>query len=287
MMRGLAIAAAYHRLHRALCRGVAERHQFLLPAGDDAGSGLGDLRPVVEPAQRLHRPDLVRSRRLLRRRRLCRRARPGLFRPVAVGHDPDRRRARRHRRTADRLSDLPPAGPLLRAGDARLPARHSLRVRMARPSGSDAADQARQSDRLYAVRRSPSLHAAGAGDDARHDPADAGGRAVALRHGAARDQAERGRGGSCGDQHAGLEAPRHHAQRRHRRRGWRILRGRAAGGDAAIRVRHAGVGTGADGRHVRRRRNGLGSGDRIGDPDPVGRNAATPKRARAFPAFRA
>ena len=110
----------------------------------DAGAGLGDLRPVVEPAQRLHRADLVRSRRLLRRRRLCRRARPDPFRSVAVDHDPDRRRARRHRRTADRISDLPPAGPLLRAGDARLPARHSLRVRMARLSGSDAADQARQ-----------------------------------------------------------------------------------------------------------------------------------------------
>ena len=36
----------------------------------------------------------------------------------------------------------------------------------------------------------PPLHAAGAGDDARHDPADARDRAVALRHGAARDQAE-------------------------------------------------------------------------------------------------
>jgi branched-chain amino acid transport system permease protein len=82
-----------------------------------------------------------------------------------------------------------------------------------------------------------------------------------------------GRRGSRGDQHAGLEAPGRHAQRRHRRSGWRILRGRAAGGDPAIRIRHAGVGPGADGRHVRRRRNGLGAGDRIGDPDPVGRNA--------------
>ena len=206
----MAIAAAYHCLHRALCGGVAERDQFLLPAGDDAGSGLGDLRPVVEPAQRIHRTDLVRSRRLLRRRRLYRRARPDPFRSVAVGNDPDRSRPRRHRRIADRLSDLPPAGPLLRAGDAGLPARHSLRVRMARPSGSHAADQARQSDRLYAIRRSPSLHAAGAGDDARHHPADARHRTVALRHGAACDQAERGRRGSRGDQHAGLEAPRRH-----------------------------------------------------------------------------
>ena len=98
-------------------------------------------------------------------------------------------------------------------------------------------------------------------------------RTVALRHGAACDQAERSRRGSRRDQHAGLEAPCRHAERRHRRRGWRILRRRAAGGDPAIRVRHAGVGTGADGRHVRRCRNGLGSGDRIGDPDPIGRNA--------------
>ena len=116
---------------------------------------------------------------------------------------------------------------------------------------------------------------------------DAGGRAVALRHGAARDQAERGRGGSRRHQHAGLEAPRHHPQRRDRRSGWRLLRGGAAGGDAAVGVRHAGVGAGADGRHVRRRRNGVGTGDRIGDPDPIGRNAATPKRARASPASRA
>ena len=117
------------------------------------------------------------------------------------------------------------------------------------------------------------LHAAGAGDDARHDPADASDRAVALRHGAARDQAERGRGRSCRHQYAGLEAARHHAERRDCRSGRRLLRRRAAGRDPAIGVRHAGVGAGADGRHVRRRRNGLGTGDRIGDPDPAGRNA--------------
>ena len=78
-----------------------------------------------------------------------------------------------------------------------------------------------------------------------------------------------------------------HAQRRHRRRGRRLLRGRAAGGDAAIGVRHAGLGAGADGRHVRRRRNGLGAGDRRGDPDPAGRDAARRSSARAFPASRA
>ena len=65
--------------------GVAERHQFVLPAGVDAGSGLGSVRPVVEPAQRIYRTDLVRSRGFLRNRRLYRRTRSDLFRPVAMG----------------------------------------------------------------------------------------------------------------------------------------------------------------------------------------------------------
>ncbi len=146
--------------------------------------------------ERLHRADLVRPRRLLRDRRLCDRARPDLFRHLALAADPGRRHARRHRRAPDRISDLPPAGPLLRAGDARLPARHSLRVRVARLPGGDASDQARRADRLYAVRRSPHLHAAGAGHHACHHRADAGDRAIPLRHGAARDQAERGCGRS-------------------------------------------------------------------------------------------
>ena len=132
------------------------------------------LRPVLEPAQRLHRPGLVRPRRLLRPRRLCRRARPDPFRPLAVDHDPDCGHPRRPRRTADRLSDLPPARPLLRAGDARLPAGPALRLRMARLSGSHAADEARQCRRLHAVRRSPPLHAARAGDAVRHHAADTG-----------------------------------------------------------------------------------------------------------------
>ena len=37
----------------------------------------------------------------------------------------------------------------------------------------------------------------------------------------------------------------------------------AAGRDAALGVRHAGVGAGADRRDVRRRRHGLGTGDRL------------------------
>ena len=179
--------------------------------------------------------------------------------------------------------------PLLRAGDAGLPARafstcsngSAIRKSRCRCKRDDAA-------RLSCSSPIPALYTLlalamllGTILLTRAD------RALALRHGAARDQAERGRRGSRRHQHAGLEAARHHAQRRHRRRGRRVLRGRAAGGDAAIGVRHAGVGAGADGRDVRRRRHGLGSGDRLGDPDPAGRNAATPKPARAFPASRA
>jgi branched-subunit amino acid transport system permease len=40
----------------------------------------------------------------------------------------------------------------------------------------------------------------------------------------------------------------------------------------AITLSGAGIRTGADGRNVRRRRHGVGSGDRIGDPDPAGRD---------------
>ena len=110
------------------------------------------------------------------------------------------------RRPPDRFSDLPLARPLLRAGDARLPARHSLRLRVARLPGSYAADQARRSDRLHAVQRSPALHAAGAGHADRRDRADARGRAQPVRHGADGDQAEPGGGGGRRHQHAGLEA---------------------------------------------------------------------------------
>jgi ABC-type branched-subunit amino acid transport system permease subunit len=49
-----------------------------------------------------------------------------------------------------------------------------------------------------------------------------GGRAIALRHGAARDQAERGCRRGRRHQHAGLEAARHHLERRDCRRDRRI-----------------------------------------------------------------
>ncbi len=102
--------------------------------------------------------------------------------------------------------------------------------------------------------------------------ADAMDRADALWDGAAGDQTERGRGGGRRYQHAGMEAARHYAQRRHRRRDRRLLRHRAAGRDPAIGVRHAGVRASPDGRDVRRRRHGLGTGDRLRHPDPAGGN---------------
>ena len=57
----------------------------------------------------------------------------------------------------------------------------------------------------------PHLHAAGAGDDVADPAHHPRGRALALRHGAARDQAERGRRRSRRHRHAGLEAARDHA----------------------------------------------------------------------------
>src|SRR6267142_1510308 len=107
-----------------------------------------------------------------------------------MGIDPDRGNVWWRCRVADWISDISAAGTLLRAGDARLSAGHPLRVRMARLSGSHPADQTRQSDCLHAVCRPTSLHAAGAGDDARNDPAHKGDRKVAVWDGAACDQAE-------------------------------------------------------------------------------------------------
>ena len=53
------------------------------------------------------------------------------------------------RRRPHRLSDLSPARPLFRAGDARLPARNALRLPVARLSGAAAADEAGARRVLY------------------------------------------------------------------------------------------------------------------------------------------
>ena len=94
------------------------------------------------------------------------------------------------------------------------------------------------------------------------------------------DQAERGGGGGGRHRHTEVEALCHHAQRCHRRGRRRLLRGGAAGGDAGLGVRHAGVGASPDGHPVRRRGNGVGPGDRRRHPHPHGRDP--PRRARPY-----
>ena len=132
---------------------------------------------------------------------------------------------------------------------------------------------------LYAVLRPARLHGARAGADGRVHAGLVARRALALRHVAARHQAERTGGRGCRHRHARVEDARHDAQRRDGRRCRRLLRGGAAGGHAADRVRHAGVGAGAGRLLVRRRRRGVGAGDRVGDPGAARRDAAR----RAWP----
>src|SRR3981189_637893 len=107
-----------------------------------------------------------------------------------MGIDPDRGNVRGGCRAADWISDISAAGTLLRAGDARLPAGHSLRVRMARLPGSHPADQTRNSEGLSQVCGSTSLHAAGAGDDARDDPAHKGDSRLAVGWQATAEEAD-------------------------------------------------------------------------------------------------
>ena len=156
-MRRDAFAAASSRLRRSLYRRdlaavVKNRYYQLMLTLVPVWAVFGLSWNIL---QRLYRPDLVRARRLLRDRRLYdRRSGRSHFDLVALDRDPDRGGARRARGAADRLSDLPAARPLLRAGDARLPARAPLRLRVARLPGGDAADEARRADAYHAVQRS-------------------------------------------------------------------------------------------------------------------------------------
>ena len=54
-----------------------------------------------------------------------------------------------------RVPDVPPAGALFRAGDARLPAGAAVSLRVARLPGGGAADEARGAGLVHAVRRLP------------------------------------------------------------------------------------------------------------------------------------
>ena len=119
------------------------------------------------------------------------------------------------------------------------PACDALRVRMARLPGGHASAEARERLGLHAVRRSPRLCDDRACDAPRHGLAHPLGRAHPLRHGADRDQAERGRRRGRRHRHAALEAARHRAERRHGRRHRLVLRRRPARRHAGLRVRHA------------------------------------------------
>ncbi len=108
----------------------------------------------------------------------------------------------------------------------------------------------------------------------------AGGGALALRPGAAGDQAERAGGRGRRHRYPALEDARDHAERRDRGGGGRALRRGAAGGDAGLRVRHAGLGAGAGGHAVRRRRHALGAGDRRRHPGSAGETLHAAARRR-------
>ncbi len=141
---------------------------------------------------------------------------------------------------------------------------------------------------LRAVRRPARLHRARPGAADRRDAGLAAGRARALRHVAARDQAERagGRGGGHRPPGAG--------------RCWRSMvsaaMAAAAGGLYAvvllvvtpqIDVRRAGLGAGADRHAVRRRRRVLGTGDRRGRSWCRWPRRSMPSSATSSPASRA
>ena len=230
----------------------------------------------MEYLERLHGADFVRTRRLLRPRRLFDGARSDVFRSLTLDHHSHRRMFGRDRCASHRLSDVPAAQPLFRAGDARLPPGRVQRVHVARLSGTYNSDEAGERGGLYAVLRSARLHNGRARHDDRHCALVAHDRALALRHVAHRDQAERGRRRSGRHQYASVEAPRHHAERRTRRGGRRVLRRGAAGGDAGIGVRHARVRAGPDGDYVRRGRHRLGPTDRLGHPHSHRRNSPSP-----------
>ena len=123
-----------------LSGGLDVRHQQLLPADPDAGADLGGVRRVVEHPVRLWRAVVVRPCLVLRHRRLCRDAGAGLLEPDALAGHPAGHDRRRRRRGADRPADVPPARPLLRAVDARLPAGDPVFPAISRLPGGVAAD---------------------------------------------------------------------------------------------------------------------------------------------------
>ena len=134
---------------------------------------------------------------------------------------------------------------------------------------------------LHAVRRPADLCRAGARPRGGIAVDLAQGREFADGHGAPGDQAERAGGRGGGDRHLALEDAGPDAVGRARRGGRRVLRGRAPGGDAGDRVRHAGVGPGPDPRLVRRGREPVGAGHRRDGAGAARRRAERRTRQRA------
>ena len=192
--------------------------------------------------------------------------------------DPVLRAGRRRRRRHHRLSDIPPARALFRSRDARLSARHALRLPVAWLPGIDAADEARGAAPLHAVRGPPRLCRACARPACRRVADLAQGREFTLRHVADGDQTERAGSRGGGHQYLALEDAGIDAVGSVGCGGRRALRGHPAGCHTGNRVRHAGFRAGADPRLVRRGRQPLGPGHRRGRARALGRGAQ--RRAR-------
>src|SRR5215469_3997845 len=96
----------------------------------------------LEHPLRLQRLFLVRSRRILGTGCLHGGTGADPFRSLAVADHPGGCYGWRVGRRLDWFPDFPFTGPLFRTGDARLPARYTLRFPVARLSGNPAADEA-------------------------------------------------------------------------------------------------------------------------------------------------
>ena len=248
---------------RGLRRGLRSarhiRFAFLLSADSRRGAGVGGHGFVVESVERLQRVRLFRPRRVLRSGCVFRRARADSLGAFALDRHSMRGRGGRSGRCDRGAADLPAARSLFCTRHAGLSAGTALCIRVAGISGTHPADAPRAGVCLHAIRGSPRLRLAGGRAYGCRHAAHQCSRALALWHVVAGDSRRRGGGRSRGYPHAFLETQGHHPERRAGRRGRGFLCRRAAGGDAACGVRHAGLGAGLDRSHVRRRGHAVGA----------------------------
>ncbi len=142
--------AHQHRRAR-LSRGVDADREPVLPAHAHLDTGLGDPGHLMECVLRLLGDGVVRARVVFRPRCLYGHIALRAGGSVALVRHTDRHGGRGHRRRVDRLADIPAAWPLLRFGDARLPACAPLYLRVARLPRGVAADEARIARGVHAV----------------------------------------------------------------------------------------------------------------------------------------